>query len=146
METTPPTRLALPRTQAGWALAYCYLTALFAVQGVVLMVLYAMQGFDTPPDAMPLGLRLDPLHSLIHLISGLLGTAIALWRPSAAVRFVQVFSLFYLTLAVLGTFAPDHLHLGMQLELAENALHWPLGLLAAAIGFGPWLVASMRRR
>src|SRR4026208_510990 len=114
METTPPTRLAWPRTQAEWALAYCYLTALFALQGLVLMGLYAVRGFDTPPDAMPLGLKLDPLHSVIHLVSGLIGTAIALWRPGAALRFVQIFSVFYLMLAVLGTFAPDHMHLGMQ--------------------------------
>lgn len=144
MNLTPPTSFALPRTQLAWAIFYCRLSALFALQGIVLIGLYAVRGFDTPPDAMPLGLKLDPLHSVIHLVSGLIGTGIALWRPGAAVRFVQGFSLFYLTLAVLGTFAPDHLHLGMQLELAENALHWPLGVIAAVIGFGPLLVHRLR--
>lgn len=133
-------QLKLPRTQQAWALLYCRVMVLFALQGVVLMVLYAMRGFDAHPDTMPPGLKLDPLHSVIHLVTGLIGAYIGFWRPSAAVRFIQIFSVFYLLLAVLGTFT--HFHFGMQLQLEENALHWPLGLLAALIGFAPQLLKA----
>ena len=49
-----------------------------------------------------------------------------------------------LLLAVLGTFTPYHF--GMQLEFNENALHWVLGSLAFAAGFGPALLARRRVR
>jgi len=133
-------QLKLPRTQQDWAVFYCRVMALFALQGLVLMALYTLRGFDAHPDTMPPGLKLDPLHSVIHLVTGLIGAYIGFGRPSAAVRFIQIFSVFYLLLAVLGTFT--HFHFGMQLQLEENALHWPLGLLAALIGFAPqWLRA-----
>lgn len=130
-------QLKLPRTQQDWAVFYCRIMALFALQGVILMALYAVRGFDAHPDTMPPGLKLDPLHSVIHLVTGLIGAYIGFWRPSVAVRFIQIFSVFYLLLAVLGTFT--NFHFGMQLQLEENALHWPLGTLAALIGFAPQL-------
>lgn len=133
-------QLKLPRTQQDWAVFYCRVMALFALQGVVLMALYAVRDFDAHPDTMPPGLKLDPLHSVIHLVTGLIGAYIGFWQPSAAVRFIQIFSVFYLLLAVLGTFT--HFHFGMQLQLEENALHWPLGLLAAFIGFAPQLLKA----
>jgi hypothetical protein len=109
--------------------------SLFVLQGVVVLGLYAARGWDTPPDALPVGLQLDPRHAVIHLVTGLLGAAFGFLQPRGALPFIQVFALFYLGLAVLGTFTT--FHLGLQLLLPENALHWTLGLAAALIGFGP---------
>jgi hypothetical protein len=130
----------LPRTWEGWARLYCQLTILFAAQGVMLLLIYSVRGFDTDPNSLPLGLRLDPRHSVIHLLFGLIGAAIGFWQPEGAVPFTLFFGLFYIALAVFGTFMP--IHFGMKLALSENALHWTLGLLAAVIG----LLAVLERR
>jgi hypothetical protein len=128
--------------QADWARLYCRVMALFALQGVVILLAYAWLGWNTSPDALPPGLQLDPMHGVIHLVSGIIGAYFGFVRPSGAVRFIQIFALFYLGLAILGTFT--HVHFGLQLELPENSLHWTLGLLAAAIGFGPVFLSAMR--
>jgi hypothetical protein len=133
-------KLPWPRTWAGWARLYCQATLLFAAQGVLLLAIYSVRGFDTSPDALPLGLQLDPRHAVIHLLFGLIGAAIGFWQPEGAVPFTLFFGLFYLALAVFGTFTP--IHFGMQLLLPENALHWTLGTLAAVIG----LAAVLQRR
>jgi hypothetical protein len=124
----------LPANQHEWALFYCKVMTLFVLQGLVILALYSLRGFDTDPDTLPPGLRLDPFHGVIHLVTGLLGTYVAFWRPSFALSFLRAFTVFYLGLAILGTFT--HTHLGMQLELEENAFHWTLSLLAVAIAFG----------
>ncbi len=122
---------------------FCSLLTFGAVQGVVVLGLYAFMGPQTTPDDLPLGLQLDPLHGVIHLLSGLIGGYIGFWRPSAAVRFTQLFAVFYLLLAVVGTFSS--MHFGMQIAPPENVLHWILGLIATTIGFGPFLVSAARR-
>jgi hypothetical protein len=126
-----------------WARLFCSLLTFGAAQGVVVLGLYAFMGPQTTPDDLPLGLQLDPLHGVIHLLSGLIGGYIGFWRPSAAVRFTQLFAVFYLLLAVVGTFTS--MHFGMQIAPPENVLHWILGLIAATIGFGPFLVSAARR-
>jgi hypothetical protein len=126
--------LKLPSSQQDWVVLYCKVMTLFVLQGIIILILYSMRGFDTNPDAMPPGLRLDPMHGVIHLVTGLIGTYFAFWKPSGALSFLRVFTVFYLGLAFFGTFTP--IHFGMQLELEENLFHWPLGLIAAAIAFG----------
>jgi hypothetical protein len=130
--------------QQDWARAYCGFMALFALQGAVLLLLYAARGWDTDPGSFPLGLQLDPLHAAIHLATGLAGIWFAFFRPAYALPFLRGFAVFYLGLAVLGTFT--RLHFGMQLELPENSLHWGLGTMAAVIAFGPQLMRAIGPR
>jgi hypothetical protein len=125
----------MPRTQRDWAVLYCRGMSLFVLQGLVVLGLYAARGWDTPPDVLPVGLQLDPRHAVIHLITGLLGVGFGFFQRRGAVPFIQIFAVFYLALAILGTFTT--FHLGLQLLLPENALHWGLGLAAALIGYGP---------
>lgn len=143
---SPITRahLGLPHSQYAWALLSCRLMALLAAQGLVVLVLYALMGPTTQPVDLPPGLQIDPLHAAIHLVSGAIGGYIGFWRPSAAIRFIQLFAVVYLPLAVFGTFTA--MDFGMQLKLGENGFHWTLALIAAAIGFGPLLVAVLRPR
>jgi hypothetical protein len=124
----------LPSTQQDWVLFYCRVMSLFVLQGVIILLLYSLRGFNTDPDTLPPGLRLDPLHGVIHLVTGLIGSYFGFLRPSGALTFLRVFTVFYLGLAILGTFTPAHF--GMQLELEENLFHWPLSLIAGAIAFG----------
>lgn len=128
--------------QFDWVRLYCRGMSLFALQGAVVLALYALRGWDTPPAALPLGLQLDPLHGVIHLLTGLAGAAFGFLRPMGAMLFLRLFTVFYLGLAVFGTFT--HVNFGMQLQLPENALHWFLGSLAALIAFGPNVLAALR--
>ena len=113
---------------------YCKVMTLFVFQGIIILVIYSLRGFDANPDSLPPGLRLDPIHGVIHLVTGLIGTYFAFWRPLRAIAFLRVFTVFYLGLAVFGTFTD--IHFGLQLEVEENLFHWPMGLIAAAIAFG----------
>jgi Domain of unknown function (DUF4383) len=124
----------LPSNQYEWTLLYCKVMTLFVLQGIVILTLYSLRGFNTDPDTLPPGLRLDPLHGVIHLVTGLIGTYFAFWKPSGALSFLRTFTIFYLGLAILGTFTS--IHLGMQLEFEENSFHWTLSLIAVAIAFG----------
>ena len=133
-----------PADQHEWVLLYCRVMALFALQGVIILAIYAVRGFDLNPDLMPPGLKLDPLHGVIHLVTGLAGAYFGFWKPAGALRFLQVFAVFYLLLAVFGSFT--EIHFGMQLEAEENGLHWPLGSIAAIISFAPYLMPDRRRR
>jgi hypothetical protein len=127
-------QFALPTNQHEWALFYCKVMPLFVLQGIVILVLYTLRGFDTHPDTLPPGLRLDPLHGIIHLVTGLIGSYVVFWKPHNALNFLRAFTIFYLGLAILGTFTPAHF--GMQLEFEENSFHWTLSLIAVAIAFG----------
>src|SRR5678815_5065313 len=84
----------------------CRIMVLLLVQGIILMALYAIRGFDTNPDTMPKGFGLDLLHSMVHLLWGLAGTWVGFFQPRWSIRFLQIFSIFYLGLAILGTFTP----------------------------------------
>lgn len=125
---------SLPANQNEWALFYCKVMTLFVLQGIVILVIYSLRGFNTDPDTLPPGLRLDPLHGVIHLVTGLIGTYFAFWKPGGALNFLRGFTIFYLGLAIFGTFT--HTHFGMQLEFEENSFHWTLSLIAVVIAFG----------
>ena len=133
-----------PLTQVNLARWYCQAMTLFAFQGAALLATYAMRGWDTDPNSLPLGLQLDARHAVIHLVSGLAGAYFGFVKPQGALRFLQLFTVFYLALAVFGTFT--NVHFGLQLELPENTLHWFLGSVGAAISFGPSLIRLVRSR
>jgi len=116
----------------------CRALALFLLQGIALLALYSIKGLNTNPDDMPPGFGLDPIHSVVHLVWGAVATYIGFFQARWSTRFVQVFSVFYTLLAVIGTFTS--LRFGMQLELEENTFHWTVGLLTLAIAYGPLLL------
>ena len=111
----------------------------FLLQGAGLLAIYATLGFDTSPDAMPLGQKLDPVHAAVHAIWGAAATYVGFFRPRYATGFMIVFALFYIALALVGTLTQHHF--GMRLGFGENLFHWlvgPLALLVAVLG---WLGA-----
>src|SRR3972149_6282379 len=144
MPSITKVKLEIPKTQTAWAVLYCRGLALFIFQGFLILMMHAISGWQTPRGDFPLGFRLDPMHGVFHLVTGIIATYIGFGPPSekTAVRFTQVFGIFYLLLAVFGTFTK--FHLGLELGFSENAIHWILGGYSALIGFGPGIVASMR--
>ncbi len=104
----------------------------FLPQGAGLLIVYAILGFDTDPDLLPLGFRLDPLHAAVHLVWGIAATYVAFMRPRWAMPFMLAFAGFYITLAVFGTFTTQHFCL--RLGPGENTFHWIAGPAALIIG------------
>jgi hypothetical protein len=104
----------------------------FLVQGGGLLVAYGWMGFATSPDVFPPGLRLDPIHAGVHTVSGAAAAYVGFARPRHAPWFVLAFAVFYLGLALLGTFT--HHHFGMRLGTGENLFHWIIGPAALAVG------------
>jgi hypothetical protein len=124
----------LPRDLSGLPVLTSRVISILAIQGVVILAWYAVIGSPADPERLPFGLQLDPLHAVVHLALGVGGAYAGFVRPTAALNFVRLFSVVYLSLAVLGTFTDTHL--GMHLEFEENLLHWTAGSGAAVIGFG----------
>jgi len=124
----------IPSTQQEWTVLYCKVMSLFILQGLIVLAIYAIRGFDTDPHTLPPGLGLDPAHGVVHLVTGLIGAYFGFRRPTGALTFLRLFSIFYLGLAFFGTFT--NIHFGLQLELQENLFHWPLSLAATFIAFG----------
>lgn len=141
LSQTPLFRL---RTQADWAVLFCRGLILFIIQGAGVLVSHAVVGWTTPKDLFPLGLRLDPLHGVVHLVTGIIAATIGFAaQGAAAVRFTQAFGVFYLLLAAFGTFTK--IHFGLELGFNENAIHWVLGGWSAVIGFGPLIFGGRGR-
>jgi hypothetical protein len=128
----------LPQSAAAWALLTCRVAGIaFIGQALLVLALYAWRGLDTPPDGLPLGLRIDPLHAMLHLGLGLVAATAGFARPALAVPVTRLLALVYLALAFLGAFTP--LHLGLELAAPENQFHLTVGTLFALVGFGPAL-------
>lgn len=119
------------------------LMTIFALQGVLLLTLYAIKGPSAGPQDMPVGTQLDRIHAVVHLVWGIAGAVIGFRFPAYAQRFVQAFAVFYLFLAISGTFTP--LNYGMQLELSENVFHWSVGTLAVIVGFVLPMIENRRK-
>lgn len=111
------------------------MTLFFAVQGAVVLTVYSVRGFDLPLDALPLGFKLDPRHASLHLVTGVMAALFAFGVPQLARRFLQVFAVFYLGLAVIGTFTDQHF--GMHLHLDEHLFHYAVGAVVAVVAFHP---------
>jgi hypothetical protein len=132
----------LPHNGTDLARRGCQLTTFFAIQGAIVLGFYLVAGPPADLERLPLGFQLDPIHAAVHLAVGLVGGYVGFLRPSAAMRFLQVFGILYLGLAILGTFTSTHF--GMHLEFNENVLHWTVGVLAVVVGFGLLPIPTLR--
>ena len=128
----------------------------------IVFTLVAIVGFLTPLENST-GVRaelgifdVDTVHSIVHLLFGLVGIAAAFMGFSR--RYNQAFGVIYIVLALLGlipalyfpagSFGTDNgLFLGlMHLSIADHVLHLVTGLAAAAVGFGVSDTGRIERR
>jgi hypothetical protein len=103
----------------------------FLLQGVGILTAYTVLGFSFNPDNFPPGLRLDPVHAGVHAVWGAAAAYIGFFRPRLALGFMFSFGIFYIVLAIAGTFT--HQDFGMRLGTGENVFHWLVGPIAALI-------------
>jgi uncharacterized membrane protein len=85
-----------------------------------------------------LGLDVDLVHNVIHLVTGLLGLIAAFTGWSR--RFNQIFGIIYIIVGLAGLVYPG-LYFGgrllglMHVNAIDHVLHWIVGLVATAVGF-----------
>ena len=88
------------------------------------------------PDGMLFGIfRIDAMHNVFHLVSGLVLLGVGLsnnWEASR--KMTLLFAAIYGIITLLGFLSPNNVVMGMQMNLADNVLH--LGITASALLFG----------
>jgi hypothetical protein len=104
-----------------------------ALWGGVVLALVGIVGFFTNNVA---GFTVNLLHSLVHLVSGAAGIALALMDGGKNARqFNKWFGVVYLLVAVLGFVAPSMMADLLDINMADNWLHVVLGVVFGAVGW-----------
>ena len=107
-------------------------TLLARIVGAVLTVV-GLVGFFSGDALLMFGL--NPLHNVVHLVSGVVG----LWAGftgGCAVHYNKWFGVIYILVAVLGFVVPDLMVSLLNINAADNLLHLLLGVVLAGVGFG----------
>ncbi len=104
------------------------------ILGVVL-TLVGIAGFFTGSN-MLLVFEIDPIHNVIHLLSGVVALAAASSGYTYARMYLIVFGLVYAAVTVLG-FAMNGDILGLiHVNMADNYLHLAIAAVSLITGFG----------
>jgi hypothetical protein len=115
-------------------------TSLLLPQGIVVLLIYTILGFDLPLETLPLSLRIDPLHATMHVLWGAAGLFIGFVRPQWSIPWLIIFGVYYVTMSMFGFFT--HTHFGLHLGPRENSFHLFIG--SAALIFGLYSAARQR--
>ena len=111
---------------------------LAVVFGVILLVVGVL-GFvpALAPDGKLLSLFLvDPLHNIVHLVTGALGLYAGMASSKTAKMYFQIFGVVYALVAVLGFMVGDGKILGVLVVNAfDNYLHVLIAVVALYAGF-----------
>lgn len=135
---TPTTYESKTVAQA-WALALGVTLLVLGIVGFVgqaAIAVFGSSGFTGPADVTIFWL--DPWHSALHSIAGLLG--LATWRRSGSARaYALGVGVLYLVVAAWGFTAKglgaDNLVFGlMHVRLADNVFHAALAVVSVAVG------------
>jgi hypothetical protein len=104
------------------------------VVGAVL-TLVGVAGFLTGGTLLIFGI--NPLHNVVHLVSGVLGLAAGFYAGGLWARsYNQGLGVVYLLVTVLGFVAPALAASLLAINSADNFLHLVLGIVLAGVGFG----------
>lgn len=106
--------------------------------GVIFLVV-GVAGFIPPltPDGKVLGLFLvDPLHNIVHLLTGALAVFAAKSGESAVKMYFQVFGVVYALVTVLGFLTSTGLFGLLPVNIWDNLFHLVVAVVALYYGFG----------
>lgn len=107
-------------------------TGLLLPQGLLVFSIHAIAGFDLPLESLPLGLRIDPLHAVMHMIWGAAGAFVGFVRPAWSTPWLIVFGVYYVVLSFLGMLT--EIHFGLYLGPRENSFHLAIGSASLILG------------
>ncbi len=79
--------------------------------------------------------EVDMLHSIVHLVSGVVFLSTAAYAASNAQMVAKIFGVVYAVVAVLGFVLPDILAGMMAVNMADHVLHAALALVLLYAGF-----------
>jgi uncharacterized membrane protein HdeD (DUF308 family) len=98
----------------------------------IIFIILGIWGFFNDPI---LGIfDVDPMHNVVHLVSGILAVTFASLDDDRTKQFAKIFGYLYGLVAIIGFVRPGHTLLGMAINNADNFLH--LFLAVAFLYFG----------
>ena len=120
------------------ARAFCwFLTVALLLQGMSTLAARLIPAIDRAFPALLVHTQMQPTHSLLHIVTGLIGLAVLVAAGArGAFHFALWFSLFYTALAAVGMATGASLGLGLQ--TFDHPFHFfigGLGLIATGMQF-----------
>lgn len=109
-----------------------FVKPLAMVLGVVL-TLVGIAGFFV--EGSLLWFEVDPLHNIVHILSGVIGLVAASTSEGYARMYLIVFGIVYAVVAVLGFATGGVLGL-LSVNDADNYLHAAIAVVCLVVGFG----------
>jgi hypothetical protein len=91
-------------------------------------------GFFT--EGMLIVFEINLLHNLVHLGTGVLGLLAGFSSIQYAQSYNKWLGVVYLLVAMLGILLPGLMENLLAINLADNILHFALGVVLAGVGFG----------
>ena len=99
------------------------------------LTLVGVAGFFT--GGMLLVFGINPLHNVVHLVTGVLGLTAGFSAGGQRARqYNQVLGVVYLLVTALGLAAPALTARLLAINPADNFLHLALGIVLTVVGFG----------
>jgi hypothetical protein len=101
-------------------------------------VLIGILGFvpAVTPAGMLFGVfAVNPLHNMVHLITGVIALAVGLGNERNSTLFFQIFGILYTLVAVVGFAYGGAMMMGMAHNTADAGLHLLIGFVAMFVGF-----------
>ncbi len=108
-------------------------TTVARIVGIVL-TLVGILGFFA--DGSLVGFGINPVHNVVHLVTGLIGLWAGFGASGYAMRYNQWLGIVYILVAVLGFVAMGFMETLLNINFADNLLHIVLGVVLAGVGFG----------
>lgn len=113
------------------------ITIFAKVMGIILLMVGIM-GFipGLTPNGMLFGVfMVSELHSIVHILSGLLFVAVGFSENWELARRVTLgFAILYGIITIMGFMSPNNAVMGMPMNMADNVLH--LTIAVASLMFG----------
>jgi hypothetical protein len=103
-------------------------------------ILIVVGGLGLIPALTPAGLLfgvfvVNPLHNMVHIITGLIALAVGFSNERASTVYFQVFGILYALVAVLGFFRGNAPMWGMAHNTPDAGLHLLIAAVALYIGY-----------
>jgi hypothetical protein len=101
----------------------------------VILLLIGIAGFFTGDHLLVF--KIDSLHNIVHLASGILALAAVSMGESVARLYLIVFGIIYAIVAVLGFVSTDGTIFGLiTINMSDNYLHSAIALACLGVGLG----------
>ena len=108
------------------------------IAGVVLLIA-GVAGYvpQLCPDGKLFGLfAVDPMHNIVHIVTGLMGVGMSLASEAAGRNFFRILGVLYALVAALGFIVGrDGQVLGMAMNMADHFLHAGIAIVGLWLGF-----------